>query len=64
MPKLMPSTGRCYYDNDACDYSEGLWLCLSCNDWYCHGHNHETSKGYNVECVGCEAERKMEEAND
>lgn len=45
---------RCYYDNQLCDYIEGLWKCLTCGEMFCHFHNHVTSKGENVECVGCE----------
>lgn len=52
--------GECYYDNDLCDYSEGVWECETCEEQFCAvSHNHVTEKGADVECVGCERERSV-----
>lgn len=51
---------RCYFDDHGyCDYTKGLWQCQTCQDWFCHYHWHETSKGKNVECAACEYMREV-----
>jgi len=55
---------RCYYDNEMCDYSDGLWQCQTCHEWFCHAHWHSTDLGYNVECVACERERLANEQTE
>jgi hypothetical protein len=48
----------CYYaDQQVCKSAE-LWECETCQEQFCQVHWHETDKGRNVECVGCERERK------
>lgn len=51
---------KCYYDNDLCE--SDLWECLTCGEYYCQTHFHETSKGRNVECVVCEYQRQAQGA--
>ena len=48
---------HCYYDNDDCDYGDGLWECETCHEKFCHAHWHESDQGINVECAACEYER-------
>jgi hypothetical protein len=47
---------ECYYDNELCEGE--LWECQTCHQEFCQTHFHSTDKGTNVECVGCEGERK------
>jgi len=47
---------QCYYDDPNTCEGE-LWECLTCGVSFCQAHFHTTSKGENVECVGCERER-------
>jgi hypothetical protein len=52
---------KCYYDNELCDYEQGLWQCQTCKEWFCFAHSHTTEKGKNVECVACERARVEQE---
>lgn len=36
---------------------KATWKCRTCGESYCSDHWHETSKGKNVECSGCEMRR-------
>lgn len=54
--------GTCYFGTPECEGE--LWECETCGEWFCELHFHETSKGRNVECVGCERERKEAENNE
>ena len=50
---------KCYFDDHGnCDYSDDLWQCQTCKEWFCHYHWHETDRGRNVECVACEYNRQ------
>lgn len=53
---------RCYYDNEKCEGE--LWECQTCGEQFCQAHNHVTSKGVNVECVGCERTRIGDDPNE
>ncbi len=46
---------ECYFDNMLC--SGESWVCETCGETYCSFHNHQTSKGDNVECSACERTR-------
>lgn len=55
---MSSTTDRCYYADPA-HCSGDLWQCVGCGESFCsEGHFHQTAKGYNVECVACERERK------
>lgn len=45
----------CYYNNNNCEGE--CWQCLTCNEYFCETHWHETTLGRNVECVACEYTR-------
>jgi GH18 family chitinase len=48
---------HCYY-GDVAVCKGIIWTCQTCSTDYCDGaHYHQTSKGYNVECVVCERDR-------
>jgi len=49
----------CYFDTPECGGE--LWECQTCGEWFCQTHWHQTSKGYNVECAGCEYGREQAE---
>lgn len=53
----------CYYgDANVCNGE--LWECGTCGEQFCDQHWHETDKGKNAECVGCERERKDASKDD
>lgn len=52
----MKSDGCYYADPDVCEGE--LWTCQTCGQSFCEVHWHETDKGHNVECVGCERVRE------
>lgn len=47
--------GQCYYRSSVCQGP--LWQCETCGEHFCETHWHQTDKGVNVECVGCERNR-------
>lgn len=54
---------ECYHkDGDVC--SEETWQCKRCGEVFCIYHGHVTSKGTNVECVGCECQRNGKEGRN
>ena len=52
----------CYFSTKECEGE--LWQCETCGEWFCQLHWHETSKGRNVECAGCEYNREMAESGE
>jgi hypothetical protein len=42
----------CYFATEDC-HGE-LWTCETCGERFCQYHWHQTDKGTNVECAGCE----------
>jgi hypothetical protein len=54
------ASGECYYgDTNVCRGE--TWECQTCHEQFCETHWHETDKGKNVECVGCERIRQEKE---
>lgn len=52
----------CYFGTPDCEGP--LWTCQTCGEKFCQYHFHETTAGYNVECAGCEYNRKEQEEFD
>ena len=47
---------ECHFVNELC--IGRLWKCETCGELFCETHWHQTSKGKNVECSGCEGKRE------